>query len=476
MAAGQSGHVSSAAMPSRGILLPGCIAAALFAAACRSPPLVEPPVGVSPRTPQQLMGIAEWMRGHSFIQPVRVRTMGAAQIGRRRSAEMHRPPGVASTYAVLGLYQSEWSRPFVSSRCSAALYSPGDHTVFACANTLRDLSPRRITSSDNLLTSIGVTALTNIALGPSLYAQWGSGQHHLAEARRREAEHVLVHEFVHALQHQRLGLAESAATMTTDAIEARKALIEGDAGFVSWAMTLSARGNHRPGLRSSSAGFVVSLRESLRDGAIEQGLPHEVARQLSFRYADGLRLTSELYSVWRWPAVDAAHFNPPASTSEVLHPQRYLNGERPEAISVRPVATLERAGFARVGTDTVGEFILGSYVSVAGGGDFAVRQVAGWRGDQIRVYRGHNRQLAAVWLSSWADAAATELAHAAIEKAHAKLREVDREQALLERFGTQLVIARGIPRDLQSPLRAELAEQLRGEPVLSTQPVAEATP
>jgi len=418
------------------------------------------------------MALAAWLRGHSFRGSVRVQATSAADMRRHRQRSLERPPGVASTYAALGLHQSEWSARIPRGRrCSGAFYRPEDSTVVVCGDTLRDLAPRRITHADNMLTTIGITALANIALpGASLYVEYGEGQHRLAEARRREAEHTLVHEFVHALQHQRLGLTEAPRKLTTDEVEARLALVEGDAAFVSWAMTLSRRGSRRPAPRASSAGFIVGLRESLREGAVSEGLPHEVARQLSFRYGDGLRLVSELYRTWKWAAVDAAHFNPPSSTSHVLHPMRYLDGAKPEAIAVPPVRVLESQGYQRVGTDTVGEFLLGSYVSAGGGGPLAARQVGGWRGDQIRVYSSPKGAPAAVWVSSFADGEAAVTAHGAIAKAHARLPDELGSQAMLERTGSRIVVARGVPPDLHADLRSELARLL--EPA----PPSEATP
>src|SRR5439155_9671268 len=108
--------------------------------------------------------------------------------------------------------------------------------------------------------------------------------------------------------------------------------------------------------------------------------PRFLRESLTFPYFAGLRFVSVLKQKG-WAAVDAAFRNPPESSEQVLHPEKFLARERPVAIAAAPVSALAPAKEVR--RDVFGEFewrlLLASRVSDAE----AERAAAGWGGDRM---------------------------------------------------------------------------------------------
>ena len=73
----------------------------------------------------------------------------------------------------------------------------------------------------------------------------------------------------------------------------------------------------------------------------------------------GLQFTAARYQVGGWASVNRAHRQPPRTTEQVLHPEKFAAGEPGETVEVRDVPELEAAGFERVAVDTLGELELG---------------------------------------------------------------------------------------------------------------------
>ncbi|HMI93060.1 MAG TPA: hypothetical protein VK509_16935, partial [Polyangiales bacterium] len=202
-----------------------------------------------------------------------------------------------------------------------------------------------------------------------------------------EARVVLVHELVHALQDQHLGLSANIdKKRDSDAESAYRALIEGDATL---AMIAFAHGRDARQLSelttdpASVRNLSALVRSSPLAGSELGSAPAIVRVPLLSAYIDGLGFAANLHGDGGWGRVDRAHADPPASTEQVLHPERFVHHDAPARLRLNdPAATLGDS-FRLVHEDTLGELELGVYFGLGGGGEAGARAAIGWAGDRL---------------------------------------------------------------------------------------------
>ena len=184
---------------------------------------------------------------------------------------------------------------------------------------------------------------------------------------------TLAHELTHALEDQHFDLRDENASGVEDGATAYSALIEGSATAV---MTDYAR-------RYPNS---VSLGDSLTSvlaSAGGTGLPPYVEASLLFPYLRGEQFVDELRRVGGWKLVDAAYARPPASTEQILHPEKYLKVEQPDRVTLKVPL---RAPWRRVAQGSVGEFDTGQLLQSAGPA-VAEDAAAGWGGGTYELWR-----------------------------------------------------------------------------------------
>ena len=138
---------------------------------------------------------------------------------------------------------------------------------------------------------------------------------------------ILSHELDHALTDQALELPEAVrenepAEGTEDAAVAASALVEGDATLLMEAYAVDNLS------LADALGSIVPFLASERDLA---RLPYFIRGGMIFPYDEGERFVCELYRRGGWRAVDRAYRRLPASTAEIMFPERYGRGDRPVA-------------------------------------------------------------------------------------------------------------------------------------------------
>ena len=180
---------------------------------------------------------------------------------------------------------------------------------------------------------------------------------------------TLVHEFVHALQHQHFAFDE-ADTPTRDAELALQALLEGDAERVE-AAYLSTRRWPAKHLFPAARGLATVLRTPGTDG-----VPKLENQEFAFPYAVGPSFVEALIRAGGQRRLDAAFADPPTSTEQILHPEHYLEGEGPLAVAV------PAADGGVTGTGVLGELRLLLMLSSVLPREEAERAAAGWGGDR----------------------------------------------------------------------------------------------
>jgi hypothetical protein len=224
------------------------------------------------------------------------------------------------------------------------------------------------------------------------------------------------HEYDHALQDQHFDLQAMTEGLQdqTDRLLAHQAIFEGDAYTL---MTYWLQQHLTP----AEIGAVIQASSDPELQAALNRIPAIVQAQILFAATEGTQFALQTQLSGGWPAIDAVLRDPPASTEQVKHPEKYISREAP--IEVDLLDDLESrmgTGWLVVQENTMGEHqtsIWLGYPTVAAATDAA----AGWGGDRIAVLGGPNEAWAIAWQTVWdtpADAAEFEVtADAAVAKA-----------------------------------------------------------
>jgi hypothetical protein len=236
-------------------------------------------------------------------------------------------------------------------------------------------------------------------LGEQVAAFYDQHQHKLVmyeDATLDNAQNrvVLAHELTHALQDQHFGLKKLPLEIKTndDRAAAASALVEGDATLVMSEFMLSnlSRQMVKDNLLAT---FTQNMKQL-------ETAPRFLREMLVFPYLRGQEFCAALFGNGGYEAVSKAYANPPTSTAQILHPQKYLATPREEPIVVDWRATTVQ-GEKPIADNVVGEMglriLFGEWLDAATG----ERAAAGWRGDRYLYFAGGE---ALVWKTVWASA------------------------------------------------------------------------
>lgn len=211
------------------------------------------------------------------------------------------------------------------------------------------------------------------------------------------AEAILAHEIQHALQDQHWPIAprDAARKDNGDAAFAYHAVVEGDAMEV-----MHAYQTRRPSAARLSQKDLVA---QLFNGAALTKYPPILTEPLMMPYLQGQRFVKRLRARGGWARVNAALDAPPASTEQVLHPEKFLRGDDPpRSVALPDLARLSKAGWRRLREDTFGEWMTSVIVRFLT--DDAVKGLragAGWGGDRFAYYEDGDGRGLLVWGSVW---------------------------------------------------------------------------
>ncbi|HQF70585.1 MAG TPA: Ig-like domain-containing protein [Promineifilum sp.] len=195
------------------------------------------------------------------------------------------------------------------------------------------------------------------------------------------AQWTHAHEFVHALQDQHYDLdALTDDSLDSEARAAVRALAEGEAELVQFLYL--TQGNY---FSEAEVNEILADMEQSSD-TLPEDVPPILISNLAFPYDSGSRFVDALYRAGGFEAIDAAWANPPRSTEQILHPERYLAGDTPELVSLAPLTDTLGAGWQQVAGDIMGEFFLRQYLDQQLPATVAERAAMGWGGDRYAVY------------------------------------------------------------------------------------------
>jgi len=224
------------------------------------------------------------------------------------------------------------------------------------------------------------------------------------------------HEYDHALQDQAFDLAKMQDGLDdkTDEALARQSLVEGDAYLV---MSYWLQQNLTP----EEIGQVIQASQDPEAQQALNRIPPIVQAQITFSALQGTQFVTTVQLGGGWEAVDAGFSDPPKSTEQILHPEKYAAREAPLAVDLPDDLPKKLgSGWSSVLEDTMGEHQTAIWLgspSVAAATDAA----AGWGGDRITYLSGPNDSWAIAWHTVWDtkdDAAEFDVtARTAVEKA-----------------------------------------------------------
>jgi hypothetical protein len=277
-----------------------------------------------------------------------------------------------------------------------------------------------------------------------------------------EARVVLVHELVHALQDQHLGLSEHIdQKRDSDAENAFRALIEGDATLAMIAFALESEALPLAELTRNPA-RVRNLSDLVRGSPLagsELGTAPPIVRvPLLSAYVDGLTFAANLHGDGGWGRLDRAHADPPVSTEQVLHPERFARREAPERPRLPGARDALGRGYRLLHEDTLGELEMSVYFGLGSPEAQAQRAGEGWGGDRLYAFGAANGKTAVLWLTSWDDEAQAIEAEQAAEHARDAAKPTERTEQQIVRVGRALLMTRNVPVDLQQAARARFEQ------------------
>ena len=231
---------------------------------------------------------------------------------------------------------------------------------------------------------------------------------------------VMAHEIFHAVQDQEWGGGKliDSKKYSHDAVLAHAALLEGDATLVMLMYSMPAAPGESPDVSPMTVNMIaaaIPLQMSSPEYPVMASAPDYLKQSLVFPYQQGMLFLSALRSAgWTWSDFRKLYSDPPGTTEQILHPERYS----PVRDVPADVTMALPAGFKRTWDGMAGELHLRQMLLAQLPIDQATDAAAGWDGDFTALEVSGNRMAVEATLA-W-DSAADETAFvAALRKAHA---------------------------------------------------------
>lgn len=207
------------------------------------------------------------------------------------------------------------------------------------------------------------------------------------------------HEYVHALQDQtydiRYGLNynDEACEEDSERCAAIQALLEGDATFLEeqWLRNYATAKDIADILK-----FFGDFKAPVYDSA-----PAFMREDFIFPYTYGASFVKEIHLKGGWAAVDKVYANPPISTEQILHPDRYPS-DQPIILEPIDFAPVLGDGWREIEQNVLGEWytflVLAEYLDQ----EQASLAAEGWGGDfYVALHHDEHAKGALILLTVW---------------------------------------------------------------------------
>jgi hypothetical protein len=211
-----------------------------------------------------------------------------------------------------------------------------------------------------------------------------------------EQRSVMAHELTHALVDQSFRLDDwiKAARPNDDAELARDSVSEGSAiaAMIDYSLL-----DQKIGVRD-----LPDVTGIIRQGAISEmekdphlsKAPAIIRDELLFPYLAGTSFTQQfLKANSGWKDLPKLFENPPVSSQQIIHPELYLKGVRPETVTLPKWTGVVPSGWKLLEENVLGEFGLQEVLKEFIGDEMAQQTAPFWDGDRYSVFEDQKTKI-----------------------------------------------------------------------------------
>ncbi|RMG18431.1 MAG: hypothetical protein D6731_02030 [Planctomycetota bacterium] len=253
---------------------------------------------------------------------------------------------------------------------------------------------------------------------------------------------VMAHELQHALQDQHFGLDRWMELLEDhdDRLQAYKSLVEGEAQLIGMSYLMGNKGRKQVDMKRLNQMQEMMLRMMPQ----QKRLPPFLQENMMFPYTQGAEFFQALQRKVGWEGIGDCFNDPPTSTEQILHPEKYFGPQRDRPTEFR-LASSAMKKILGEGAEVLYENVLGEFnVSIllrALGVKraTAAKAAAGWDGDRFVGLGCKDGRTVVVWISTWDDAEEA----AEFERTYRAALAAKHPDDVVERRGTEVVLVAG---------------------------------
>jgi hypothetical protein len=208
----------------------------------------------------------------------------------------------------------------------------------------------------------------------------------LASTAPAEQRVIMAHELTHALEDQSFHVQQwtEAVKNNDDAQLARDAFLEGSATVAMIDYLLRDSGVSFRSLGNVDPSLLLGDVDNSKELA---DVPLVLKDQLIFPYLAGAAFSVKaLDAAGGWKGLKSVFDNPPASTQQIMHPELYLRGVKPETVLLPPLNRVVPRGWKKLDENVMGEFGMNQVFKQFLGKTRADELAATWAGDRYAIY------------------------------------------------------------------------------------------
>jgi len=272
-------------------------------------------------------------------------------------------------------------------------------------------------------------------------------------------ELLLSHELTHALQDQHYDLEKFILEDkgNLDMMLARHAVAEGDATAAGFNVVVGPLGKT---VQNSPELPRMIQKEATRFGGGLDNLNPILREQLLFPYYGGLYFVREVLLAHGWEGMKKVYEDPPDSTEQILHPEKYLKvPDRPVELARPDLGWVEKEGYKPVLSNTLGELGLRVLLEERSSKKKSAAAAQGWGNDRYWVWEkeGGQNEFPFVWITAWDSELDAREFLELYEKCEKKRHKGKKNHILrLERKENRVLVVEGFPEELAEKILKSL--------------------